>query len=318
MLFWMIPLLDVYKSEETNGNKNSYVMKLAFRVSILIKGCKMEKNMIFELVDEIFEDLHNSDPDFFWHLNKISQDVSSIDILDFREDVLHKSVKESARVWSNIIKSAENLDEKTKIPFTNGGKIFVRRWIADGFVGVLSKNSLKYVWDLMFLHSWSRKILKTVTFAILMLLKPWMKRARCFRRMRNVFMKEPFLLYVMDIKRAITHFQSGENLQNFPESSNWKLKEYLPEEEREPYWKPLKFRRNSKVTKLRSDSLTLNVENIGKISSRFARTDSVSSIESIEEIDEEPWLRLWQPYDDQYDANLPSKPTGLTGTLTCT
>ena len=128
-------------------------------------------------------------------------------------------------------------------------------------------------------------------------------------------MKEPFLLFVMDIQRAITYLQGGENLQNFPESSNWKIKVYLPEDEKEPYWKPLKFMRNSKVTKLRSDSLNLNVEDIGKISSRFSRTDSVSSIESIEEIDEEPWLRLWQPYDDQYDANLPSKPPGLTGTF---
>ena len=120
-LFWMIPLLDLYNSEETNVNKNDYVVKIAFRLSILIKRSKKEKNEIFELVDEIFEDLHNSDPDFFWHLNKISQDVSSID--------MHKSVKESVRVWSNIIKSAKNLDERAKIPFINGGKIFVRRWI---------------------------------------------------------------------------------------------------------------------------------------------------------------------------------------------
>ena len=98
--------------------------------------------------------------------------------------------------------------------------------------------------------------------AILMLIKPWMKRARSFRRMRNVFLKEPFLLYIMDIKRAVLHLLNGCNFSDFPETSNWKIKVDKDLPEKEPYWKPLQFRRDSQVTKLRTDSLHLNSEDL--------------------------------------------------------
>ena len=74
----------------------------------------------------------------------------------------------------------------------------MRKLLSEGFVSVLNQSCLKYIWDLMFLHSWSKAAQKTVATAILLLLEPWMKKARTFTDMRNVFLEEPFHLYLMD------------------------------------------------------------------------------------------------------------------------
>ena len=55
--------------------------------------------------------------------------------------------------------------------------------------------------------------------------------------MRNAFIKEPFKLYMMDVKRVIEYLHGGGTLTRVPDSSNWKIKVFAPKEEKEPYWK---------------------------------------------------------------------------------
>ena len=56
--------------------------------------------------------------------------------------------------------------------------------------------TLLFVWDICFMHNWSKKIFYKLGLIILMMIKPWALEADNHRRMIKVLFDEPSNLYM--------------------------------------------------------------------------------------------------------------------------
>ena len=92
-------------------------------------------------------------------------------------------------VFNNLVtkgkKEAKSVQERyqenlSEVP------LFIRKWVGQLFVGVLSTNSMMWAWDQMFLSDWSRDTIKNIALSILALIKPWMYRAEMYSGARKV------------------------------------------------------------------------------------------------------------------------------------
>merc|ERR1719192_2808635 len=50
--------------------------------------------------------------------------------------------------------------------------LWLRKWISEAFVGVLSGDALLYVWDVIFMYNWSKDIFVRICLSFLGLLRP--------------------------------------------------------------------------------------------------------------------------------------------------
>ena len=308
---WLVPLLDTFGSNLlTDAEDESFQWSLGLKLMTVGKKCRLRKEEIFSLVDEVYIELEEEDPEYHQHLALLSQDVHRVHEKDFDLEMIVLNDDHCRKIIKTIKKTEGYVSDQLKSTFSDSGKIYVRQWVQHGFVTVLNKECLLYVWDSLFLTDWSRRTLKIVVTAMMVLLRFWMFRGRSYRGMRNTLLREPFNIFLLDLKKAVLHLSNGGKLSECPQSTNWQVK-VVP---RKPYWQEIQIRRDSLVKKIDNESVGL-ADVIGIIKSNFKRQDSVSSVESVEKVDAEPWLELWQPYSEDHDRTLPQKIPRLSGTF---
>ena len=297
-LFWLVPLMIVFLGENEIHpdilDDSDSLYSLSIKLSVMLNNKKLKRKDIFDIVHAVFEKIKLEDFEYYQHLNRISSDPHHVNRRDFDEEVICYDLKNCARVMKNICNNDEKLEEGAKdIIVANGPQIFVRRWLQSGFVNILNKPCLMFVWDFLFLHSWTPEAQKAVTLSILMLIRFWMMRGHNYRRMRNNLMFEPSRIYLSDLRLMIKHMMEDGSLNNCPRNTNYRLKVV----EQIPFWEEVRtsIRRDSLIKKVEPKQFSFS-DVIGKISSKFQRKDSVSSVES-EEGEQEEWLKLWIPYN---------------------
>ena len=274
-LFWMLPLLHASSDNLfIKIDDIDYHHKIMDKLNFMLENLRLNRHDIFTLVDSIFDTIQKVDSNYFEHICNISKDNLS----EFESDFDEKMIGIGQKI--NTFHAINSLQSMVKV--------YVRMWLFHGFVTILSKNSLLFVWDFLFLHSWTIEAQKTVVLAIINLLRFWIMRANTGRRLRNVMMQEPSKIYLSDLRSMIKHLFNGGSITEGPQSTNYKKKTEA-EITRNPKWDTIRFRRDSLVQKTKGLSF---VELIDKISPKFKRKDSVSSVDS-EETEKEPWLKLW-------------------------
>ena len=311
-VFWLAPLLYTYGGNlETDCEDENFQVQLGLKMVAATDKCKLTREDIFSSVEEIYTELRVEDLEYHQHLHHLSEDAHHIHSKDFDKEMLSLSDTDCNKTWKTLNKNAGVITDKVRNIFSDGGKIYVRQWLQTGFVSVLNKECLLYVWDILFLNDWSKETLKIIVMAMMILLRFWMFRGRSYRGLRNTFLREPFLIYLLDLRRAIRHLASGGKVSECPQSSNWRVQVVPPK----PYWQEIRIRRESLVKKIDKDNVGLLPDVIGAIKSNFRRKESVSSVESIEQVEAEPWLELWQPYNKDHDKTIPAKLPRLSGTF---
>ena len=281
-LFWLLPLLHASSDNMfTKIDDIDYHCKMRDKLHFILENLRLKQQDIFTLVDSIFDSIQKFDPNYFDHISNISKD----NLLEFKTDFDEDMMSMDPKTFSY-----NSCNSLTMV------KVYVRMWLFHGFVTILSRNSLMFVWDFLFLHSWTLNAQKTVAMAIINLLRFWIMRVSHGRRLRNVMMQEPSKIYLSDLRNMIKHLINGGCITGGPQSTNYK-KKAVEEFKRNPKWDTLTFRRDSLVKKAQGLSF---IELIEKISPKFKRKDSVSSVES-EETDKEPWLQLWIPFNKEFE-----------------
>ena len=309
-IFWIIPLLSI-RASDLAPEDGKDLEEISGQVYTLVQTMKLTRAEIFDLVDEVYDDLAEEDPDYLFHLKDISVDVYHVDEDDIEPSLLCRDREQCCKVAKSLGNKKGTISELVIGVFNDGGKYFVRQWLENGFVNILSRNCLLYVWDFLFLHSWNKQTLKVVVTAILMLIRFWMLRVSGFRTMRNVFLREPLLLHLLDLKKTIQHLSNRGKLQDCPKSSNWVGRVAEPPK---PFWQELKIGKAAVVQSLSNKPMSFH-NLTGAITSKFQRKDSEDSLSSLEEVEQEPWLSLWQPYNKNYDQSIPEKLPRLSGTF---
>ena len=61
---------------------------------------------------------------------------------------------------------------------------------------IFAGKTLLFIWDICFMHNWSKKIFYKLGLTILMMIKPWALEADNHRKLSRVLFDEPSNLYM--------------------------------------------------------------------------------------------------------------------------
>ncbi|CAF0718895.1 unnamed protein product [Brachionus calyciflorus] len=199
-IYWLLPFQLTFKMDKS---KSELIYDLAMYLDLYVKNLFPIWNEIFTIAAKVDQDLLINDPAFYEHLKKISKINPKINPKDFVNEIILSEQK----------KLPVNNDDKNSIrskkEILTEHAIYVRKWIAEGFAGVLKTNALLYVWDQLFMSLWSSNDFEIIAKSLLYLLKAQFMRARDHDEMRKVFFEGPHKLLTADIQSAFMHLSSG-------------------------------------------------------------------------------------------------------------
>ncbi|RNA12572.1 hypothetical protein BpHYR1_009056 [Brachionus plicatilis] len=198
-IYWLLPFQLTFRNERS---KSELIYDLAMYLDLYVKNLFPIWNEIFTIAAKVVQDLSINDLSFYEHLKKISKINPKINSKDFVNEIIENEQKKTtANDETNVIRSKKELLTEPSI--------FVRKWIAEGFAGVLRKNALLYVWDQLFMSLWSSKDFEIIAKSLLYLLKNQFIKAKDHDEMRRVFLEGPYRLLTADIQSAFMHLSSG-------------------------------------------------------------------------------------------------------------
>ena len=87
--------------------------------------------------------------------------------------------------------------------------LWIRKWISEAFVGIISHEELLYIYDILFMHHWKPDIFVTLSLLFLGMLKPWLMRTTTNKETVTVLLEEADKLYVNDIRKCLVLFSAN-------------------------------------------------------------------------------------------------------------
>ena len=188
LMFWVQPLLQ-WLEEWLNLESDVAVAELGWRLDCLVSSCRLSEEEVHSLVDQVYLELGERDSEYLDHLQKVSSKVEKVKTEVLLPGLLTPE-EEGKFLWRQLKKTGGKVkSSRLSKLFTDGGKVYVRKWVSEGFVSILRKSSVCYLWDIFFLHSWSRTIQHTAALAILLLIRPWALTVETFDKMEKVLLQ---------------------------------------------------------------------------------------------------------------------------------
>ncbi|XP_071041625.1 uncharacterized protein [Parasteatoda tepidariorum] len=116
------------------------------------------------------------------------------------------------------VTSSETVSEAIRNTSADSSDItfYLKQWIFCMFASVLKPYALLFIWDQLFYNRFENKIFQDITLALLGLLKPWFFLAKNKENVTKVFLEEPSMLYLLDIRKALSHIQKRGNFHDIP------------------------------------------------------------------------------------------------------
>ncbi|RXG71579.1 hypothetical protein Avbf_08848 [Armadillidium vulgare] len=87
--------------------------------------------------------------------------VDSHVIEDFPPEVFLHDTRAGIKLYDNLLKNKIRGDEDARERYSEelcNPAIFIRKWLGQAFVGVLSLNGMMWAWDQLFMNEWSRPL----------------------------------------------------------------------------------------------------------------------------------------------------------------
>merc|ERR550525_549345 len=91
--------------------------------------------------------------------------------------MLARNPEKSKKTWKTLCKKKKSSWNPKDHEFFGKLDLWLRKWISEAFVGILSGDTLLYVWDVIFMYNWSKDIFVRLCLSFLGLLRPWLLRA---------------------------------------------------------------------------------------------------------------------------------------------
>uniref|UniRef100_W5M7Y6 Uncharacterized protein n=1 Tax=Lepisosteus oculatus TaxID=7918 RepID=W5M7Y6_LEPOC len=214
LIHWLFPLQMAFRQTDS---KVFFLAEHLYELSMYLH-CLIQKfpcwPEIFAMAENVMRHVEENDPELFAHLQLCSSRNMVLDSKDFLVELIAQERE----------KAQELLD------FSD--RIFLRKWMGEGFMSVLDLPAVLLVWDQLFMENWSRKVMEDVCLVVLMLLKDPLMAADDYQSMREVLLDHASHLFTADIQRSWMHLQQGGLPVDIPElnrfnSSNVNLFECL-------------------------------------------------------------------------------------------
>merc|ERR1712227_635346 len=120
-------------------------------------------------------------------------------------------------------------------------ELWIRKWVSEAFVGIISHEELLYIYDILFMHQWRPEIFVKLSLLFLGMLKPWIMRTTNFKEAVTVLLEEADKLYVNDIRKGLVILENKKNFYSLSEvNTNYVIvKPPEPEVKKEPEPEPV-------------------------------------------------------------------------------
>ena len=188
MLYWLQPL--TLGLEDRGLEEEEAVLDLGWRLSRLVAHCSLEEDKLHRLVDGVYRDLAKRDPQYHFKLSQLSLGAERVRSMEDLLPGVLATGEAGIKIHQQLLRAGGSLKkEELKKCFTDGGKVWVRKWISEGFVSVLRRGSLCYLWDMLALQGWTAGSQHTAALAILLLIQPWVIKANSYDRLQSVLMQ---------------------------------------------------------------------------------------------------------------------------------
>ncbi|XP_066492564.1 uncharacterized protein [Tiliqua scincoides] len=204
LIYWLFPLQIAFK-QITPRAEHPY--ELAMYLHFLHWNLFPSWTKIFAMAESVMSLLEREDGEFFSHLQHAFRKNVTIEPKDFLVELILQE-RCSAQEMFAFENEFQRRQDFTK-EFLASPVIFLRKWMGEGFVGILDLPAILLVWDQLFMQAWKSNLMEDFCFAVLLLLKDSFMAAEDYPAMRQVFLCHASCLLTADIQRAWIHLQRG-------------------------------------------------------------------------------------------------------------
>ncbi|XP_067823996.1 uncharacterized protein [Heptranchias perlo] len=219
LIYWLFPLQIAFKQSSA---KAEHPYELAMYLHLLIHNLFPSWPEVFGMAEQVMNRLEKEDPEFFAHLHSC---FTNNVLIEPKEFLLKQIAREKAHAQKlhDTRASSEELRHISKELLTNP-IIVLRKWMGEGFAGILDLPAVLLIWDQLFMQDWKLQVMEDFCLAILLLLKEPLMAADDHHSLKQVFLVHASHLYTVDIQRSWIHLQQGGLPADIPGLNQLKLR----------------------------------------------------------------------------------------------
>ncbi|XP_038059084.1 uncharacterized protein LOC119730318 [Patiria miniata] len=209
LISWLFPLQLAFQEHQ---RKEEHPYELALYLDLLLTYAFPKWPEIFAVAEQAMARLKMADTELYDHLQECAITNVKVNPQDFLVHLIRAEKKKAAALsWSTSTDDPTN-SSTGSMPkeLLANPLIFLRKWVGEGFVGVLNSPAVMYIWDQCFIERWDRQVLEDACLALLLLLKEKFMKAIDYHQMRQVFLNEPSKILTLDMVRSYQHIREGQ------------------------------------------------------------------------------------------------------------
>nr|XP_028563491.1 uncharacterized protein LOC114585224 isoform X1 [Podarcis muralis]XP_028563493.1 uncharacterized protein LOC114585224 isoform X1 [Podarcis muralis] len=204
LIYWLFPLQMAFKQ---TAPRAEHPYELAMYLHSLHQNLFPTWGELFVTAESVMSLLEREDAEFFAHLHRAFRKNVTVDPKDFLVDLIlqERGRAQGICAFEDGFPSRQNGTKE----ILASPMVFLRKWMGEGFVGVLNLPAVLLIWDQLFMKDWNLDVMQNFCVSVLLLLKDSFMAADDYPAVRQVFLSSASQLLTADIQRAWIHLQQG-------------------------------------------------------------------------------------------------------------
>lgn len=198
---------------EYDNARNSYPQdvahKLAIALHLLLKNCFPTRLQIFSMADHVMQRLQQEDEELYNHLTSETLKNVPSNPREFLVNFIHTEKEKAMLAERQAVRSSfESLPSDAKELLFHP-VMFIRKWMGEGFVGILGVHAVMLVWDQFFLSNWKHNVMENTCLVILQLLRTHILEAEGYMGIGRILLDQPSELFTVDVQKGLSYLDNG-------------------------------------------------------------------------------------------------------------
>ena len=206
-----MPYQILYEDGQDGFDEERHMIEMSSILQKFSRYGPLRWGEVAQAAKEVVSQLESLDEELYNHLVKVlDEGIHATSMMhNVVPEILVSNPDKSKKIW-NDLKKKKKRDWKPK-DHEYFGKLdlWIRKWISEAFVGIISHEELLYIYDILFMHHWKPDIFVTLSLMFLGMLKPWLMRTTTNKEAVTVLLEEADKLYVNDIRKCLVLFSAN-------------------------------------------------------------------------------------------------------------
>ena len=206
-----MPYQILYEDGQDGFDEERHMIEMSSILQKFSRYGPLRWGEVAQAAKEVVSQLQSLDEELYNHLVKVlDEGIHATSMMhNVVPEILVSNPDKSKKIW-NDLKKKKKRDWKPK-DHEYFGKLdlWIRKWISEAFVGIISHEELLYIYDILFMHHWKPEIFVTLSLMFLGMLKPWLMRTTTNKEAVTVLLEEADKLYVNDIRKCLVLFSAN-------------------------------------------------------------------------------------------------------------